>query len=328
MKKINLLVFYAFFCILKLNAQGEDDYNAIKLFISQYDIAEDNNTLTMNMQDRLYQKVTQLINQTGIVEIGYSTFLVAPKFDVISVSSSEAGITKVYLAECELSIFIRRARVGGSGDATFGSFSKTITGSGSGKDQAIANAINNISVSDNDVINFLKNSKAKIDAYFKTHCPDVIKEAQQALALKNYEGSIALYFSVPSDAPCYQQALDASEKVYKTYVKDQCDKNLIKLKAYVALAQTQNNTQKNYYDSALNIMSNMNPASDKCFEEARNEIEKIDKRLNEEQKQNWELIKQTSINNSDVKKEMYKAMGRISSNYQPSSPATNVIIAH
>lgn len=326
MKKINLLIFSVLFCISKLNAQDED-YNVIKLFISQNDIAVQNRTLAPNLRDRLYQKLTQLINQTGIVEIGYSTFLVSPKFDIISSNVSEAGITKVYLAECELSILIKRAKVGSSGDATFSSFSKTITGSGSAQDQAIANAINNISTNDNEVINFLKNSKAKIDAYFKSHCPDVLKEAEQALTLKQYESSIALYFSVPSDAPCYQQALDASEKVYRTYVKDLCNKDLIRLKAYVALAQTQNSYQKNYYDSALIIMSDLNPASDKCFEEARKEIEKIDQRLNDEQKQNWELIKQTSTNNADVKKEMYKAMGRISSNYQPPSPATNVIIA-
>ncbi len=72
-------------------------------------------------------------------------------------------------------------------------------------------------------------------------------------------------------------------------------------------------------------MSGLSPASDKCYAEALLQITKIEKRFDEEQKQKWELKRKESANEAGVKKEMYKAMGRISSNYQPSSGNTTII---
>lgn len=323
MRKLALIFFVGMFT-LQTKAQVEDNYSNIKLFVSRVGILTKNTSLDSNQRERLYTKTQQLITKTGIAELGYSTFLVSPKLDTISVSVDQTGIGKVYLAECELSITIERMTVGGQGGAVFNSFSKNITGSGMSKAEAIRNAVSSISPSDARIVAFLNTSKQMIDKYFQVHCKDVVKQAEQALAIKNYELSIALYFSVPTNAPCHLDALKASEGVYNTYQMDQCDKNLIKLKAYVAMAL--NDLKSSYYDEAMKIINTLTPTS-KCYIEASKEIEKIEKRFTEEQKQEWDLIKKQSHENSDVKKEMYKAMGRISSNYQPSSDKT-IIIAH
>ena len=329
MKCLTILIAMYFIMIQTVNAQEGKDANAIKLFLDNSLVDDVSETLNPAQKERLFSRITQLINQTGIVEIGYSTFLVFPKFDVLTTSVSETGMSQIHLAECELTILIKRAEYGGYGGATFNSFSKRLTGTGSSKNDAINNALNNISVSrDRSVVDFFNNSRQKIDAYFKANCNSVIKEAEQALDLKQYGKSIALYFSIPSSAPCYDKAYAASKKVYVTFVEDECNKKLVLLKSYVALAQNQNNNYKNYYDSAMNIMRALSPSSDKCYAEAKLQIEKIEQRLDEAQKREWELTKKLSGDEADVKKEMYKAMGKISANYQPPPPATNVIIAH
>lgn len=332
MKSITILCLLMTQFSILINAQPEDN-NAIKIFISESSVRFVNASVTESqekiLKDRLYRKVTQIINQNAVAEIGYSSFLVVATFDVISTDISQAGISSVHLAECELDLTIKRTsgEFYGSGEAAFNSTSKKIMGSGSSKYEAIANAVNGISGKDGDISKFLMESKIKIDNFYKTNCMEVLKQAEQFLALKNYEGSIALYFSVPSNAPCYQDALDASQKVYVTYIEDLCNKRLVKLKAYVALAQSENLGNKNYYDSAMYIMSNLSPASDKCYIESMKEIEKIEKRLNEKQKNQWEVVKKVVDNSAEVKKERYKAMGRISKNYQPPPAPTNVIIA-
>ena len=50
-----------------------------------------------------------------------------------------------------------------NGGAIFNSFSKKVTGSGLTKDQAISNALNGISINDQAILNFVTNSKQKID---------------------------------------------------------------------------------------------------------------------------------------------------------------------
>jgi hypothetical protein len=327
MKKYLIIIVIACTATLEVFAQEQSDNSAIKLFLSPAKIAADNSGLPD--PDRLYRKMIQLVNQTGIVEVGYSTFLIVPKLDVESISSSNAGVERVFLAECNLSVLVKRTkREEGNSEAIFNSRSWRITGSGSTKEEAISNALNNISNIDKKVVDFFSDVKQKITDYFKTNCNLVIKEAERAINMKNYQEAIALYYSVPSNAPCYNAAVDASQKVYATAVKDECEKSLLKLKSYVALAQSQNTEKANYYTMALDVMKDMSPASDKCFAEAKLEIEKIEKRLAGEEKNKWEFLKKYYADEVQVKKEMYKAMQKINSSYQPAGGGTNIIIAH
>ena len=321
MRKLMLILLVTIFAI-QLYAQDQNSNSNVKLFVSKYAIMQTNTTLDSIQCGRLYTKTQQLINQTGIAEIGYSTFLVAPKLEVVSVSVDKSGIGNVYLAECELSINIERRTINGYGGAVFNSFSKNVTGSGSTKAEAIRNAVSSIRSSDPVIVSFLINSKQKIAEYFKQHCNDVIKQAEQALALKEYELAISLYFSVPTNAPCYEEARQRSEGVYNKYQDDQCEKNLTKLKAYVAMGL---NDEKKY-DDVMATVNTLDPTA-KCYAEAIKEINKLEARFTEQQKQAWEFLKKQAQNGADVDKERYKAMDRISKNYQP-SPGNTIIIAH
>lgn len=327
MKNILWFLFVISCCISRLRAQEDTDVNAIKLFVDQWKLAAANPQLSYKLQQRLQTRVTQLINQTGVAEIGYSNFIVTPRFDVLSTSLDESGIARLYLAECELSITISRRDYGGSGGATYESFSKKLVGSASGKDEAIANAINNISSHDNGIVEFFKQSKVKIDKYFKTNCKDIIREAQQAYDLKDFGRSIALYFSVPSSAPCYEEARNRSVGVYMRFVEDSCDKQLIQLKALLSVARTADTAASaRHYNDALAIMMNMNPASTKCYSEARIIIDKIEQYFDVQQKHAWEEASKKTANEAQVQKEMFKAMARINGNYQPAQPATPTVI--
>jgi hypothetical protein len=326
MKNILWLLLVGTCCTVRLQAQEDTAVNAIKLFVDQDKVTEANQKLAEPLRQRLQSRVTQLINQTGVAEIGYSNFLVIPRFDVVETSVDESGLTRLCLAVCELNITISRRDYGGSGAATYESFTKKLTGSGSGKDLAIANAINNLSYNDIGIVTFFKQAKVKIDQYFKTNCKDIIKEAQQAYDLKQFGKSIALYFSVPSTAPCYEEARQRSVGVYVRYVEDNCDKQLIQLKALLTMAKTTDTaTASRHYNEALDIIQNMNPASTKCYSEAKILIEKIESHFDELQKHAWDEASKRNANDAMVQKEMFKAMGRISSNYQPSQPAATTV---
>src|SRR4051812_46639948 len=117
MKNILWLLFIIACCTSRLQAQEDTNVNAIKLFVDQYKLMAANPTLDNILQQRLQNRVTLLINQTGVAEIGYSNFIVTPRFDVLSTNRDEAGITAIYLAECELSITISRRDYGGRGGA-------------------------------------------------------------------------------------------------------------------------------------------------------------------------------------------------------------------
>ncbi|MGB8194785.1 MAG: hypothetical protein WCF67_22820 [Chitinophagaceae bacterium] len=333
MKKIMLPVLIFCACLTRLCAQDVDT-SAIKLFVDHGDIIRVNFNLVNQVNDfsgvcrRLYTKTVQLVNQTSVAELGYSTFVLTPRFEVNSISLDEAGMAKIYLADCEISLFISRKEYGSSSGASYESFSKKVTGSGSTKEAAILNAVNSISPYDAPLLAFLSRAKQKIDLYFQVNCHQVVKEADRASALQEYGKAIALYFSIPSSAKkCYNDAFEKSMGIYKIYLENQCDTQLLRLKTVIAMAHTKDTVLANrYYSEALRIMSGVNPVAQKCYSEAKVLIAKIEKRFDEQQKRDWEMEQKKLNSSTEVQKEMYKAMEKINSNYQPPAAPGVIII--
>ncbi|HWK07707.1 MAG TPA: hypothetical protein VNS58_28945 [Puia sp.] len=301
-----------------LSAQ-EQPFNTIKLYVKQDPGAVSD--LPENLRDRLFSKVTQLINQTGVAELGYSNFYVIPRLDTVGTYVDDAGIGKIYTTECELTLTIenklyspRQQRM------VFSSIARKLTGSATRREDALFNAIGSISPGDPELVKFLQQAKARISAYFQQHCKEVIDEAQQAYQLEDFAQSISLYFSVPSDAPCYKEAQSGIQKTYVKYVAQDCNKQLLQLKAFVARAQTTNDTVSlTNYDEVMKIIENLDPASKDCYGEATNLIKKIEGRFNEEQRHAWELKKMSAgkdRNETEVKKQMRTAVSKISIQYQ------------
>jgi hypothetical protein len=305
-------------------ASAQQDHTIIKLYV---DASRLDTALSDNIRDRIETTVTEMITNTGVAELGFSNFFMIPTFHLLSSKVDDRGMSRIFLKECELSIRIERHSYG-KGGAVFNAWSKRIMGSGGSEEDALADAVNSISGSDPDLVAFLQQSKQKIETYFQTHCDEVIAEANQAYDLHDFARSIALFFSVPASAPadCYRHAQDGLHKTYSVYVNFDCKEKLIKLKAYVARAQSMDSaTSHDQYDQAIAIVENLDPASDACFNEVEQIIVKIEGRFDEKQRQSWELKKKQAADQTEIAKNMIKAVGRISSTYQP---APTVVIAH
>jgi len=307
-------------------AQSGADYSAIKLYLDYSRVGYVNKDLSPALQNRLCTKITGLINQAGIAEIGYSTFVVVPRFDILNTSVDESGMARVFMTEAELSITIERRSYGTGNGAVYASVSKRIIGSGMSKEESQANAINGFSPSDKELVSFMEQSKAKITAYFQAHCHEVLAEARQAYAMNDYGRSIALYFSIPSNAPsqCYREATAACKVVYSKYMEDECNKKLIGLKALVARA-LDDNAPAGTYEEAIKLIRDLDPASGDCYEEAKMVITKIENRFDEKQKREWEMKKKQLSDATEIQKGAIKAMARINSSYQQSSSPTVII---
>jgi hypothetical protein len=297
--------------------QGNESNNSIKLFLATDSASTSGIDLPPKLQDRLLNKVTQLINKTGVAEVGYSNFWVQSKLDIIDNSLYQVGMTSLYQAECELFLTISRKQYGRSGGAVYKSFSKRYKGSARDKEGAIANAISNISSADIDVVEFFQQSKASIYQFFNTHCNEVIREAEQALELNDYGRSIALYFSIPSSAPCFSTAYKASKKVYLSFRNDECKRRLLQLRSLIAIIQEKNALSLEVYIGVMKIIWELDPTSDDCYNEALMEVKKIENKFDAEQKREWESAQKREANKAKTDEELAKAIGKISVTYRP-----------
>ena len=300
-----------------LQAQ-EQPFNAIKLYVSKDTQAVA--VLPENLRDRLFAKITQLVTQTGIAEEGYSNFYLVTRFDTVGTYVDNAGLGEIYTTECELTLSIRNSSYSNNQRMTFSSMTRRLSGSALRRSDALFKAIGSISPGDPELVKFLQQAKAKISAYFKQHCEEVIAEALQAEKLNDFARAISLYFSVPSDVPttCYQKALSGINRTYSQYVTQKCNKQLLRLKAYVARAQTTDSTYSaTSYDEVMDIIRDLDPASEDCYGEARKQIEKIEGRFNKQQQQAWELKKRSAVKDeADAKRQTRSAVANISIQYQ------------
>jgi hypothetical protein len=325
-----ILLFCLVVITLTRGIAQDNDLAAIKLSVDVDRVSVDNSTVSPELigrlKDRLYNKVIRLINETGVADIGYSSFLVVPKFEVLSNSVDGNGLSRVWLADCELTLKVERRAYNLQGETVFTSLTRRLTGSGSSADAAISDAVNNLQPTDPEVVTFFRASKEKINAYFQQHCAEVIADADQARNLHQYAKAIALYFSVPSNAPgtCAAEARASCQKIYGKYMEEDCQTKLIRLKACIARGLNTDSSAASYYDVMMLIIADVDGSCGYCCDAVVKQIEKIENRFDQKQKQEWELKKIQMADEKEIEKARAQGMARISSTYQP-APATVII---
>ncbi|HRH69985.1 MAG TPA: hypothetical protein PLB89_10800 [Flavobacteriales bacterium] len=290
---------------------NEEKADKISLFVGV--VPGTNKALNADQQERLRNKIMQCANRTGIVSVGMSNFLLHPQLDLNEVTVAEQ-MKKIYVAKCALSLSIARTDYRDYPGQSFGSISLSVVGSGADSAQALNNAIQQIKTDDPKISKFIVDTKARILDYYMTHCDEVVMEARRQYELQQHGLAIGLLFSVPSAAPCYDEARKMSISVYKEYLKDGCEQQLLQLKSILVTSKAGDQTKK--HEQALDLVKQMNPAAD-CYQEAYGMINKLDAELDEQQRQEWNMQRAIVENEAEVQKEAYRAMAAMSSNANP-----------
>ncbi|MCC6541694.1 MAG: hypothetical protein IT225_05700 [Flavobacteriales bacterium] len=299
-------------CFLTSTAQTtEEKADKISLFVGV--VPGTNGSLTTAQQERLRDRIMQCANRTGIVTVGMSNFLLHPQMDINEVKTVE-GMKRITVAKCEVALSIARTDHKNYPGQSFGTMSLVVTGSGADSAAALSNAIQQIRTDDPRIGSFITETKARILDYYTQHCDEVVKEARRHYELQQHHLSIGLLFSVPTSAPCYDEARKLSINVYKEYLKDECEQQLLQLKA--ALVATKGSDRAGRHAEALRLVKEMNPAAD-CYQEAYGMMNKLDAELDEAQRREWNLQRAIVDNQAEVQKEAYKAMAAMQTTANP-----------
>ena len=269
--------------------------------------------------ERLRNKTMQCASRTGMVQVGMSNFLLYPALDIQSINVSDAGMKRIMVAKCEVVFSIARTNYKDMPGAVFNTLAITAIGSGFDSTAAINSAIQAISPSDVRISKFIEETKAKILQYYMKNCNEVILEARRHYELQQHGLSIGLLFSVPVGTPCYDEARTMSITVYKEFLKDECEQQLLKLKAILTTAKstgTESGSAQKGYAQAVAIVSAMNPAAD-CYQEAYGMLNKLENDLDEESRRKWDLARKVYESDAEVKKEAYRAIAALSARQNP-----------
>ncbi|HET9058094.1 MAG TPA: hypothetical protein VFN30_14715 [Chitinophagaceae bacterium] len=271
--KIGLLILLCF-CINAINAQSQ---NATLTF--GVVMPDPSNELSQEQIQKLTSKITQIINNSNEVTVGYTNDIVVyPIITIDETNVVEGGLQNITVTTMEFSLFIKQV----STNLVYNFISKKIKGSGNNKSQAITNAFSQIKPTEEFYRQFILTSKSKILKYYTDNCKTIIKSADNLSAKQEYEQSISLLQLIPIvSTDCYDEAQKKSIEIYKKYQSVLCSKNITKAKAAIAI---------NDYATALEALNVIDPTST-CYPEVQKLIAQISSKVDKKEQQELDLKK-------------------------------------
>jgi hypothetical protein len=309
MKKLivikRLVVISVLFCWYSLYAQQNSQFsNTDRIAISIF-IPEQVENISMISTENVENKLIHIITQQGMANLANQRFVLIPRV-AVQTKDIVASVPAKHVYTLDVTLYI--------GDAVSGNLFSSITvnlkGVGDTETKAYISAFNNLK-STPDIIKFIATGKEKIIAYYNDQCEVIIKEAQTLSSMNKYEAALAQLAIIPSACrDCYMRALNEMKPIYQKYIDHQC-----KMKLQTATAIW---TSSQDYQSATNagaILSEIDPDA-ACFSEAKTLFNKIEQRILEIDKREWNYILKEQQQESE-RIEAMRAIGVAYGNNQP-----------
>lgn len=305
MKKILILLYILNFAILSAQ-NNTNDLNSISLSVILPDNTE---YLSRKSISKIESKIQHIVTKNGISGSGYTNeFLIYPKLEIFDESVIE-GMRKLVVIEVEFNLFIQQY----STKKIFSSYSKSIQGSGYNKEKAIANAISKIPTTNNKIKEFIFEAKEKILTYYNDNCNQILDDSNFLMKTQKFDQAIALLSSVPREAKsCYATVQDKSIEAFNAYQKQTCETNLLKAKTEIS---------KNNYSNALRFLSFIDVSSP-CLKKAETLINEVAKKVDQEEKRDWDLMLKKYNDRQNMEKYRLDTMKEIAKAYYRSKPTT------
>ena len=311
MKKIlfTLVVFISFLS----NAQESSNVGKIALSIV---LPENVEGLDYSNSSKLEVKITQIVSNSGLSAHGYNAnFIIYPKLAIYDTKVIESGMQDMLVLNCDLTLIIKQV----DNNIVYSTISIPLKGNGKDKQMALSNLISKINPNLKDFVTFITTGKQKIIDYYNLKCQDIITKSESLVKMQDYQGAIGLLMTVPDEVACYNNIQQKTIEAYKAYQNQKCITQLQEAKTTLA---------KNYYEDALNILSQIDPST-KCYKEAEALIKKAEEKV-DAQARNQFAVRMKMYNDSiALEKQRIQAAKEIAVEYyrnQPKPAANNYLM--
>lgn len=266
----------------------------------------------------LSNKLSQVISQNGLGGSAKNErFILTANINILT-KDIIAGPPMMNAMTLDITLYIGDGIAG----TKFASKSVQVKGVGTNETKAYIEGIKMIKPSDPSIQSFVEEGKKKIIEYYNTKCDFIIKNAETAASLKNYEEALYQLTTVPDVCKeCYDKCMTAAGPMYKKYMDNQC-------KVKLADAKTQWASTQNAEGAAAvaAILGTIDPDA-ACYKEAMALSQEVGKKIKELDKRDWDF--KMKVHNDQVSLEKaainaYRDVGVAYGNGQPNSVTYNV----
>lgn len=207
MKIKKLLSAVCFFAAINVNAQ-----ECVMPISIQLD--EEFTNVPSAAQSILYQSLSRVATENGLTTDSPNTpFVLTVHCDVLDKSNLPGPpIRTVY--NLGLTFYMADTYT----QKKFGTAYITLDGVGTGEVKSYINAFRRISASNSEITSLINNGKRNMMNYYDTQYPNIMREAERQVGLKNYESALAMVLSIPICSKGGEAATKYGLKLYTQYL--------------------------------------------------------------------------------------------------------------
>lgn len=273
-------------------------------------VPEQNTELSSNAKTTLESKIRQLVTQNGMEGgVKFSNFSIVA---CVTENNKEilSGLRPLTALSLNLELFVGNNFTG----EKFASATIALSGSGSTPQKAYSNAFAKINSTNRELVSFLTNAKKKVLAYYESHLPNIIRQADSYSVKREYEEALCLLSSVPACCNNYNDIEKAMLNIWQKYVNYDCAIKLAKARAVWNAGQDK--------ESALlagAYLSTIDPASS-CYGEVKALSDDIYKLIGDE----WDFYKELIRGEVALEQSRIDAMRAIGVAYGQNQKTKNI----
>ena len=275
MKKVVFLMLLV--CPLIINAQTAlDDIG--RMTIQAY--VPETEDLPQEAAKLLQTKLSQIVTSNGIADNEYcERFVLTAKVNILT-KDIVPGPPQRIAQKMEISLILGDMKE----DKVYSTHTISTVGVGTNLNKAFIAAFKNIRPNNPQIIDFIRDGKEKVYAYYVAKCPLMLSEAKALAGQQKYEEALWVLSSIPNVCKdCYEESCSLSSTIYVKMI-NAYGATLLK-QAQTAWAKQPN---KQGAENAMKYISQINSAAT-CMPQVNELTDEITKKLISDEKREWEF---------------------------------------
>ena len=249
-------------------------------------------------QNKLESRIRQIVTQNGLDGSSeFSNFCLVANI-VEGSKEITSGLRPIVTVTGELELYVGNNYTG----EKFASTAITIKGAGRNEPKAYTAAFGGVNANNAQIQKFLRDAKLKIDQYYESQIPNIIKQARGLAIRCDFEEALCLLTSVPVCCNNYPDVERCMLEIYQSYVDYDCAVKVNKARAIWNASQ-----DKSGASIAGAYLALIAPGSS-CWEDALALAESIRIRIGDDWEFSKELMRE-SVMLDKAKIEAVRAIG-------------------
>jgi len=271
--KVKFLLLNLAICYSILSAMAESSVGDIYITVIQPERKDIPNEAAAQLENKMHQ----LITANGIADTDPSGRFVITAKSFIVTKDIIGGAPQRISQKIDFTFMI--------GDLienkVFESYTFTAIGVGINENKAYINAVNKMKTANPQFTAFIEKTKKKIYQYYVARCEQIVLEAKQQAANRDYQQAIYQLMQVPNICDCAETCQNLMIEYYDAYTETTAAGLINEAKAVWASSPNSDGASK-----AADIIARI-PADTKVQSQLDALVAEINKKLREDEKRDW-----------------------------------------